>query len=82
MPDGTTRWTVRGPAGRPVLWDAELVRDEPDSLIAWRSVEGAGMATAGSVAFAERAGGKGTVVRVNFVYAPPAGVGSAARSSV
>lgn len=77
LPDGTTRWTVRGPAGQPVSWDAELVRDEPDSFIAWRSVEGAAVATAGSVAFAERSGGKGTLVRVNFVYAPPAGVAGA-----
>lgn len=77
LPDGTTRWTVRGPAGQPVSWDAELVRDEPDTLIAWRSVEGASVATAGSVAFCERSGGQGTTVRVNFVYAPPAGVAGA-----
>ena len=77
MPDGTTRWTVRGPAGQPVSWDAELVRDEPDCFIAWHSVEGAAVATAGSVAFAERSGAQGTVVRVNFVYAPPAGVAGA-----
>src|ERR1700761_7213880 len=34
-------WVVEAPAGRSVEWDADLIRNEPGRLLAWRSVEGA-----------------------------------------
>jgi uncharacterized membrane protein len=69
--DGTSHWRVRGRAGIELWWDARIINDIPDTLIAWQSLEGAPVATAGSVHFTEA--GSGTVVRVRFQYAPPAG---------
>ena len=34
-----SRWTVKGPAGAPISWDAELINDKPGELIAWRTTD-------------------------------------------
>ena len=71
-----SHWVVRGPAGRTVEWDAEIINEIEPELIAWRSLPGADVASAGSVQF--RATPRGaTDVRVRLQYQPPAGkVGS------
>ncbi|MEU5791388.1 SRPBCC family protein [Micromonospora purpureochromogenes] len=68
-----SHWTARGPAGRLVGWDAEIVEDRPDEVIAWRSLPGAQVPNAGRVRFVPAPGGRGTEVRVELGYAPPAG---------
>jgi uncharacterized membrane protein len=42
-------------------------------MIAWRTLEGADVASAGSVHFEAAPSGRGTVVRVVLKYDPPAG---------
>jgi uncharacterized membrane protein len=71
--DKRSTWTAKAPAGRTVSWDAEIVADEPNQRIAWTSVEGADIANSGSVRFAPAPGSRGTEVRVELRYAPPAG---------
>lgn len=79
LDEGRSHWVVCAPAGRTVEWDAEVVRQEPDRLIAWRSLEGADVDSTGVVEFAPRPGGKkGTLLRVAMEYRPPAGVLGAA----
>jgi uncharacterized membrane protein len=56
-----------------VEWDAEIVTDKPNEVIAWRSLDGSDVDTAGSVHFRELPGGRGTEVRVELKYDPPAG---------
>ena len=34
--DKRSQWVVQGPAGRSVEWEAEIINEEPNSLIAWR----------------------------------------------
>jgi uncharacterized membrane protein len=68
-----SHWVAKAPAGTTVGWDAEIVTDEPNRLIAWRSLEGAAVASAGSVRFDEAPGGRGTEVRVSLKYDPPGG---------
>ena len=68
-----SRWVARGPGDVRVTWEAELTADEPDRLIAWRSVPGSDVDNAGSVTFAEAPGARGTEVTVHLSYAPPAG---------
>ncbi|TDC81053.1 SRPBCC family protein [Micromonospora sp. KC606] len=68
-----SRWTARGPAGQSVSWDAEIVEDRPNELIAWRSLPGAPVPNAGRVRFVPAPGDRGTEVRVELGYAPPAG---------
>ncbi|MEW4568673.1 SRPBCC family protein [Tautonia sp. JC769] len=68
-----SHWVVEGPLGVRLEWDAEIHNDEPGRLIAWRSLPGAQVATAGSVHFAPGTGGRGTEVRVNQKFDPPGG---------
>jgi uncharacterized membrane protein len=68
-----SHWKAKAPAGTTVEWDAELVDDQPDSLIAWRSVEGSGVQNAGTVRFQPAPGNRGTEVRVELQYDAPGG---------
>jgi uncharacterized membrane protein len=68
-----SRWTVKGPAGTSVTWEAEIVNETPDEKIAWRSLEDAQIANAGTVEFKDAPAGRGTEVHVVMEYAPPAG---------
>jgi uncharacterized membrane protein len=70
--DHRSHWTAQAPAGASVAWDAEIINDEPYRLIAWRSLPGSQVATAGSVHFTRSPSG-GTRVRVELKYDPPAG---------
>jgi uncharacterized membrane protein len=67
-----SHWKVKGPAGKSVEWDATIINDIANELIAWKST-GAEIANAGSVRFRNAPGGHGTEVTVNLEYDPPAG---------
>ncbi|HEV3469172.1 MAG TPA: SRPBCC family protein [Pyrinomonadaceae bacterium] len=71
-------WVAKGPAGTRVEWDAEVYNQKPGELVAWRTLEGADVASAGSVRFEPAAGGQGTTVRVTLKYDPPGGALGAA----
>jgi uncharacterized membrane protein len=70
---GRSHWRARGPTGKVVEWDAELVEDLENSCIAWRSVGDADLYNAGVVRFRSAPAGRGTVVTVEMRYAPPGG---------
>ncbi len=78
-----SHWVARGQAGARVEWDAEIVRDEPGRMIAWRTLPGADVDSSGSVRFERAPGGRGTLVSVEMRYRPPAGAaGGAAREGL
>ena len=80
--DGTrSRWHVKGPAGIPVPWEAEIINAKPNELIAWRTRGNPWVDHAGSVRF-EPAGEGRTTVRVSLQYDPPAGKVGHALASV
>jgi len=68
-----THWTVQGPLGSSVQWDARIVEDVPNEKIAWASVETGekGVKNSGAVRFDSH--GKSTGVEVSLAYDPPAG---------
>jgi len=70
---GRSHWTAKAPAGSTVEWDAEIYNEKEGEMIAWRTLEGADVASAGSVHFEPAASGRGTVVRVVLKYDPPGG---------
>ena len=72
--DGTSIWVARAPAGRMVTWEARIVEERENELIAWRSTENADVANEGVVRFTPAPGGRGTEVRVELRYEPPGGV--------
>jgi uncharacterized membrane protein len=78
MTDTISHWRAKGPAGTILEWDGEIFNEIPNKLIAWRSLEGADVVSAGSVNFDPAAGGHGTRVTVHLQYSPPGGkVGAA-----
>jgi uncharacterized membrane protein len=68
-----SHWVAKGPGNRRMEWDAEIIHEEENRMIGWRSLEGSDVPNAGSVHFAEAAGGRGTEVRVELQYDPPGG---------
>jgi uncharacterized membrane protein len=70
--DRRSRWTAEGPLGVSISWEAEIIGERPGELIAWRSVDGSAVDTAGSVRF-EPSGEAATQITVNLKYNPPAG---------
>ena len=71
--DGTSHWVAAGPAGLAVEWDAEVINEVENQVLAWRSLPGSDVVTAGSVNFDTIRGGRSTQVTVHLQYAPPAG---------
>jgi uncharacterized membrane protein len=67
-----SRWVARTPAGQTLEWEAEILEDIPGELIAWRSDPEALLLHAGAVRFRPAPGGRGTEVRLDIEYDPPA----------
>jgi uncharacterized membrane protein len=70
--ENRTHWIARV-GGKEFSWDAEVTADQPGQCISWHSLEGADVDHAGSVRFESAPGGRGTIVRVQMHYSPPAG---------
>jgi uncharacterized membrane protein len=76
--DGRSHWVVDGPAGVPVEWDAVITKLEPNEVLAWKSVHGSVIRSAGIIRFAQNEDGT-TRVDLKMTYNPPAGsIGHAA----
>jgi uncharacterized membrane protein len=72
-----SHWVMKAPAGLCVEWDAEVINEQPERLIAWRSTPTSPIQHAGSVHFVPVAD-RATLLEVSIQYAPPAGeVGAA-----
>jgi uncharacterized membrane protein len=69
--EGRSHWSVSGPGGVPIEWDAVLTQQSPGEAIAWRSVPGSMLENAGIIRFTPAAGG--TRVDLRLCYHPPAG---------
>ena len=80
--NGRSKWRAKGPMGMPVEWEAEIVADQPNENLAWRSCEGSDVPNQGSVRFLDAPGGRGTEVRVELRYDPPAGALGAAVAKI
>ncbi|MBY0523875.1 MAG: DUF2892 domain-containing protein [Gemmataceae bacterium] len=68
-----SHWVARGPMGATLQWDAEIINDRPNELIAWRSLPGADVDSAGAVHFQPMEKQGSTRVVLNMKYDPPAG---------
>lgn len=70
-----SHWITQAPkvAGGTVEWDSEIVEEQPGRRIAWRSLPGADVENQGIVEFKRAPGDRGTIVRVELAYSPPAG---------
>ena len=68
-----SHWVAEGPAGTTVSWDADIINDVPGEVIAWHSVAGGDVDSAGSVRFRDGPPDRGTEVKVSLNYVPPGG---------
>ncbi len=73
-----SHWVVKSPAGMNVEWDAQIINEKENELIAWRSLEGATIPNAGSVHFKTAPDGRGTILKVEINYDAPGGTLTAA----
>lgn len=71
--DTRSHWVALGPAGLAVEWDARIINDVENTVIAWQSLPGSDIVTAGSVNFDAIRNGQSTQLSVNLQYSPPAG---------
>jgi uncharacterized membrane protein len=71
--DRHSHWVATAPAGRTVEWDAELVEEREDELIAWRSLPGSDIGNEGFVRFVDAPGDRGTEIHVELSYDAPGG---------
>lgn len=69
-----SHWRAVAPGGQKVEWDADIVQEEPNRCIAWRSRPDGAISHSGAIRFAPATGGRGTVVRVEINYRAPGGL--------
>jgi uncharacterized membrane protein len=69
-----SHWVANAPMGNTLEWDAEIVTEQENRLIAWTSVENAEIDHSGFVRFQPAPPGRGTEVKVVMEYSPPAGI--------
>jgi uncharacterized membrane protein len=69
--DGRSHWSISGPGGMPIEWDAVLTQQAAGEVIAWRSEPGSMLENAGMIRFSTA--GTGTRVDLRLCYHPPAG---------
>jgi uncharacterized membrane protein len=73
LDDKRSHWKAKGPVGFTFEWDAEITEDRPNERLAWASVAGSSVHSAGSVNFKKGPGDRGTVVEVEMRVDPPGG---------
>ncbi|MDX5419739.1 MAG: SRPBCC family protein [Hymenobacteraceae bacterium] len=74
--DGPQRshWKAKIPGGLGTIdWDADIINEKENELIAWRSLPNSDIDNAGEVRFSDSPDGKGTIVQAIISYSPPVG---------
>jgi len=74
LSDTISAWKIRIPGGLgDVRWEAEIVKEVPDTELSWQSAPGAGIENAGKINFSDAPSG-GTRIDVMITYRAPMGV--------
>jgi uncharacterized membrane protein len=68
-----SHWTAKSADDHTIEWDAVVIDDHPNAVIAWRSVEGSEVKNEGVVRFVSAPRGQGTEVSVDLSYDVPGG---------
>jgi uncharacterized membrane protein len=69
-----SHWEAKIPSDLVTIkWDAEIVKDDENSLLSWQSLPGSTIENAGKVEFRNALGDRGTELRIMITYRPPAG---------
>ncbi|MEM7595543.1 MAG: SRPBCC family protein, partial [Cyanobacteria bacterium P01_A01_bin.83] len=68
-----SHWVANAPLDMTVEWDAEIIKEEPEHLIAWNALANADIDNCGFVRFQPATDNRGTQVKVVLEYQPPGG---------
>jgi uncharacterized membrane protein len=68
-----SRWVAEGAFGKDLAWEAEIINEREDEMLAWASLPDGDVETAGSVHFRPLKNGHETELTVSLKYNPPAG---------
>jgi uncharacterized membrane protein len=68
-----SHWRARQSDENFIEWDAEVINERANELIAWESLEGSDVRQAGTVRFTLAPGGLGTEVKLAIEYEVPGG---------
>lgn len=68
-----SHWVAKSVLGQSLEWDAEIINEVPGQLLAWRSLPGGDVETAGSLRLEPLAEGAATQATVTLKYNPPLG---------
>lgn len=71
--DKRSHWIAKDSSGYSVEWDARVVKEEENKLIAWISIEGEEFDNSGFVRFLNAPGDRGTEVKLVMEYYPNGG---------
>ncbi len=71
--DDRSRWTASGPAGITLTWEAEIINEKVDEMIAWRTTNGASVPHAGTVTMKATPDGRAAELTLKMEYMPPGG---------
>lgn len=66
-------WAAAAPGGTETSWHAEVVQDDANERVVWRSRADGELRHAGMITFSDAPAGRGTEVLVRLEYDPPAG---------
>jgi len=68
-----SRWRVRQGENEHLEWEAEIINEHANELIAWRSLPGSEVNQAGTIRFQPAPRGQGTEVHLKIEYEIPGG---------
>ncbi|MCC9166808.1 YgaP-like transmembrane domain [Pontibacter harenae] len=69
-----SHWVAKVPGGvGTVEWDADIIQEEENTLLAWQSLPNSTIDNAGEVRFMDAPQDRGTVVQAIISYRPPVG---------
>jgi uncharacterized membrane protein len=63
-----SRWRARRSKDKQIEWEADVINERPNEMIAWRTLEGSDVQHAGSIWFTPAPGGLGTEVKLAVEY--------------
>lgn len=71
--NGRSHWVAKGPMGKNIEWDSEIIEERENELLVWKSLPGSTVESMGRVEFTDAPAGRGTIVHVSMRYNPPGG---------